>query len=77
MAHAIVLDATPGITTEFVMNVVKRTGGYYESMTITNVLPDKLKNLAAHIDANYKAMANGTSSSTSATAGRRPGCRSA
>jgi hypothetical protein len=40
------------------MNVVKNTGGYYESMTIANVLPDKMKNLAAHIDANYKAMAN-------------------
>ena len=40
------------------MNVVKSTGGYYESMTIANMLPDKLKNLAAHIDANYKAMAN-------------------
>jgi hypothetical protein len=58
-AHAIVLHPRAGgITTEFVMNVVEHTGGYYESMTIANVLPEKMKNLAAHIDANYKAMAN-------------------
>lgn len=58
-AHAISLDSgAGGITTEFVMSVVKNTGGYYESLTIANVLPDKMKMLAAHIDANYKAMAN-------------------
>jgi hypothetical protein len=58
-AHAIVLEGRAGgITTEFVINVVKNTGGYYESMTIANVLPDKMRNLAAHIDANYRAMAN-------------------
>ena len=58
-AHAIVLHGRAGgVTTEFVMNVVENTGGYYESMTIANVLPDKMKMLAAHIDANYKAMAN-------------------
>jgi hypothetical protein len=58
-AHAIVLHGRAGgITTEFVMNVVENTGGFYESMTIANVLPDKMKMLAAHIDANYKAMAN-------------------
>ena len=47
-----------GITTEFVMNVVENSGGYYESMAIANVLPDKMKMLAEHIDANYKAMSN-------------------
>ena len=40
------------------MNVVENTGGYYESMAIANVLPDKMKMLAEHIDANYKAMSN-------------------
>ena len=45
-----------GITTEFVMNVVENSGGFYESMAIANVLPDKMKMLAEHIDANYKAM---------------------
>jgi hypothetical protein len=58
-AHAIVLHGKAGgITTEFVMNVVENTGGYYESMAIANVLPDKMKMLAAHIDANHKAMSN-------------------
>jgi hypothetical protein len=58
-AHAIVMHGRAGgITTEFVMNVVENSGGYYESMAIANVLPDKMKMLAAHIDANYKAMAN-------------------
>jgi hypothetical protein len=58
-AHAIVLhDKAGGITTEFVMNVVENTGGFYESMAIANVLPDKMKMLAEHIDANYKAMTN-------------------
>jgi hypothetical protein len=58
-AHAIVLHGKAGgITTEFVMNVVENSGGYYESMAIANVLPDKMKMLAAHIDANYKAMSN-------------------
>jgi hypothetical protein len=58
-AHAIVVhDKAGGITTEFVMNVVENTGGYYESMAIANVLPDKMKMLAEHIDANYKAMSN-------------------
>ena len=58
-AHAIVLHGKAGgITTEFVMNVVENSGGYYESMAIANVLPDKMKMLAEHIDANYKAMSN-------------------
>jgi hypothetical protein len=58
-AHAIVLhDKAGGVTTEFVMNVVENTGGYYESMAIANVLPDKMKMLAEHIDANYKAMSD-------------------
>jgi hypothetical protein len=58
-AHAIVLHGRAGgITTEFVMNVVENTGGFYESMAIANVLPDKMKMLAEHIDANYKAMTN-------------------
>ena len=58
-AHAIVLHGRAGgITTEFVMNVVENTGGFYESMAIANVLPDKMKMLAEHIDANYKAMSN-------------------
>jgi len=58
-AHAIVLHGKAGgITTEFVMNVVENTGGFYESMAIANVLPDKMKMLAEHIDANYKAMTN-------------------
>ena len=58
-AHAIVLHGRAGgVTTEFVMNVVENTGGYYESMSIANVLPAKMKMLAAHIDANYQAMAN-------------------
>jgi von Willebrand factor type A domain len=58
-AHAIVLhDKAGGITTEFVMNVVENTGGYYESMAIANVLPDKMKMVAEHMDANYKAMSN-------------------
>jgi hypothetical protein len=58
-AHAIVMHGRAGgITTEFVMNVVENTGGFYESMAIANVLPDKMKMLAEHIDANYKAMTN-------------------
>ena len=60
-AHAIVMHGnirTGGIITNFVANVVKNTGGFYESMAIANVLPDKMKMLAEHIDANYKAMAN-------------------
>lgn len=58
-AHAIVLyPKAGGVTTEFVSNVVENTGGFYETMTIANVLPDKMKLLAQHIDANYKAMAN-------------------
>jgi hypothetical protein len=58
-AHAIVLHGRAGgITTEFVMNVVENTGGYYESMAIANVLPDKMRALAAHITANHKAMSN-------------------
>jgi hypothetical protein len=58
-AHAIVLHGKAGgITTEFVMNVVENTGGYYESMAIANVLPDKMKMVAEHMDANYKAMSN-------------------
>jgi hypothetical protein len=58
-AHAIVLHGRPGgVTTEFVMNVVENTGGFYESMAIANVLPDKMKMLAEHIDAQYKAMSN-------------------
>jgi hypothetical protein len=58
-AHAIVLHGRAGgITTEFVMNVVENSSGYYESMAIANVLPDKMKMLAAHIDVNYKSMAN-------------------
>jgi hypothetical protein len=58
-AHAIVLHGKAGgVTTEFVMNVVENSGGFYESMAIANVLPDKMKMLAAHIDANYKAMSN-------------------
>ena len=46
------------ITSEFVMNVVKNTGGFYETMAIANVLPDKMTMLAEHIDANFKAMSN-------------------
>jgi hypothetical protein len=58
-AHSIVLHGKAGgVTTEFVMNLVENSGGYYESMAIANVLPDKMKMLAAHIDANYKAMSN-------------------
>jgi hypothetical protein len=58
-AHAIVLHGKAGgVTTEFVMNVVENTGGYYESMAIANVLPDKMKMVAEHMDANYKAMSN-------------------
>ena len=58
-AHAIVLHGKAGgITTEFVMNVVENTGGYYESMAIANVLPDKMRMVAEHMDANYKAMSN-------------------
>jgi hypothetical protein len=58
-AHAIVMLGKPGgIITEFVMNVVENTSGYYEAMTIANVLPDKMKMLAEHIDAQYKAMSN-------------------
>jgi hypothetical protein len=58
-AHAIVLNAMPGgAITTFVSNVVQNSGGYYESMTIANVLPDKMKMLAEHIDAQYKAMSN-------------------
>jgi hypothetical protein len=58
-AHAIVLHGRgTGITTDFAMNLVENSGGYYESMAIANVLPDKMKFLAAHIDANHRAMAN-------------------
>jgi hypothetical protein len=57
-AHAIVHGKPGGITIDAVMNLVENSGGYYESMVITNVLPDKMKMLAAHIDANYKAMSN-------------------
>lgn len=58
-AHAIVIHGrAAGSTTDFAMNLVENTGGYYESMTIANVLPDKMKFLAAHIDANHRAMAN-------------------
>ena len=58
-AHAIVMYGhADGITRNFVMNAVKNSGGYYESMAIANVLPDKLKALAEHIDANCKAMSD-------------------
>jgi hypothetical protein len=58
-AHAIVVHGrSAGITTDFAMNVVENTGGYYESMSIANVLPDKMRALAAHIDANHRAVAN-------------------
>jgi hypothetical protein len=58
-AHAIVIHGKAGgVTTEFVMNVVENSGGYYESMAIANVLPDKMKMVAEHMDANYKAMSN-------------------
>jgi hypothetical protein len=58
-AHAIVMHGRAGgITTEFVMNVVENSGGFYESMAIANVLPDKMKALAEHIDANHKAMSD-------------------
>ena len=58
-AHAIIMQGQPsGTTSNFVMKAVKISGGYYESMTIANVLPDKMKALAEHIDANYKATSN-------------------
>ena len=58
-AHAIVMLGKPGgVITEFVMNVVENTSGYYESMAIANVLPDKMKMLAEHLDAQYKALSN-------------------
>ena len=60
-AHAIVMHgraSSQRITSEFVMNVVKNTGGFYETMAIANVLPDKMTMLAEHIDANFKAMSN-------------------
>lgn len=58
-AHAIVIHGRrAGITTDFAMNLVENSGGYYESMSIANVLPDKMKFLAAHIDANHRAMAD-------------------
>ena len=60
-AHAIVMHnraSSQRITTQFVLNVVENTGGFYDSMAIANVLPDKMKMLAEHIDANHKAMSN-------------------
>ena len=60
-AHAIMIHnraSSQRITTQFVMNVVENTGGFYDTMAIANVLPDKMKMLAEHIDANYQAMAN-------------------
>ena len=58
-AHAIVMLGKPGgVITEYVMNVVENTSGYYESMAIANVLPDKMKMLAEHLDAQYKALSN-------------------
>jgi hypothetical protein len=56
-AHAIVLHGPGrGITTDFAMNIVENTGGFYEAMAIANVLPDKMRALAAHIAANHQAM---------------------
>jgi hypothetical protein len=56
-AHAIILrGGTGGFTSEYVMHVVKNSGGFYESIAITNLLTDKMKALAEHIDANYRAM---------------------
>jgi hypothetical protein len=60
-AHAIVMHgrtSSQRITSDFVMNLVKNTGGFYETMAIVNVLPDKMTMLAEHIDANFKAMSN-------------------
>ena len=60
-AHAIVMHnraSSQRITTQFVMNVVENTGGFYDTMALANVLPDKMKMLAEHIDANYQAMSN-------------------
>ena len=60
-AHAIVVHGdirTSGIITEAVATVVEKTGGFYELMAISNLLPDKMKALAEHIDANYKAMSD-------------------
>jgi hypothetical protein len=56
--HAIVIHGRAGVNTDFAMNLVENTGGFYESMTIANVLPDKMRALAAHIAANHQAMAN-------------------
>ena len=60
-AHAIVMHNTASsqrITTQFVLNVVENTGGFYEAVALANVLPDKMKMLAEHIDANHRAMSN-------------------
>lgn len=57
-AHAIVMHGrAAGITTDFAMNVVENTGGYYESMSIANVLPAKMRELAEYIGANHRALA--------------------
>jgi hypothetical protein len=60
-AHAIVMHnraSSQRITTQFVLNVVENTGGFYDSMALANALPDKMTMLAEHIDANHKAMSN-------------------
>jgi hypothetical protein len=58
-AHAIIVrGGAGGFTSEYVMHVVENSGGFYESIAITNLLTDKMKALAEHIDANYKAMSD-------------------
>ena len=58
-AHAIVMHGNAGsFTREYVMHLVQNSGGYYEVMAISNVLPAKMKGMAEHIDANYKAMSD-------------------
>ena len=57
-AHAIVIHGKAGgITTEFVMNVVRTAAGI-RIVAIANVLPDKMTMVAEHMDANYKASPN-------------------
>jgi hypothetical protein len=57
VAHAVVVSTSNGIATDLARNLVQNSAGVFESMTISNVLPDKMKVLAARMTADHKVMA--------------------
>lgn len=59
-AHGIVIHPNPiaGMVTEIAMNLIRNTGGIYESMIATNTLPERMKAVADRIATDHRAMVN-------------------